>query len=40
MVSLAVPKQKYAVIRHKGANSEIRNTYEKLHKWIEENNLE
>ncbi|QJD82909.1 GyrI-like domain-containing protein [Cohnella herbarum] len=40
MVSLVVPKQKYAVIRHKGPNHEIRNTYEKLHKWIEENRLE
>ncbi len=40
MVSLVVPKQKYAVIRHKGPNYEIRNTYEKLHKWIEENKLE
>ncbi|MGM1048095.1 MAG: GyrI-like domain-containing protein [Bacillota bacterium] len=40
MVSLVVPKQKYAVKRHKGSNYEIRNTYEKLHKWIEENGLE
>jgi predicted transcriptional regulator YdeE len=40
MVSLVVPKQKYAVIRHKGPNFEIRNTYEKLHNWIEENKLE
>jgi len=40
MVSLVVPKQKYAVRRHKGPNHEIRNSYEKLHKWIEENRLE
>ncbi len=40
MVSIVVPKQKYAVIRHKGPNYEIRNTYEKLHNWIEENRLE
>lgn len=40
MVSLIVPKQKYAVIRHKGPNYEIRSTYEKLHHWIKENNLE
>jgi predicted transcriptional regulator YdeE len=40
MVSLEVPKQKYAVIKHKGPNFEIMNTYEKLHNWIEENNLE
>ncbi|MDF2645879.1 MAG: transcription activator effector binding protein [Paenibacillus sp.] len=40
MVSLVVPKQKYAVKRHKGPNYEIRDTYEKLHKWIEENKFE
>ncbi|TVX96257.1 GyrI-like domain-containing protein [Cohnella terricola] len=40
MVYLVVPKQKYAVIRHKGPNHEIRNTYEKLHKWIKENKFE
>ncbi|WGU96455.1 GyrI-like domain-containing protein [Paenibacillus dendritiformis] len=40
MVSVVVPKQRYAVIRHKGPNYEIRNTYEKLHHWIEENKLE
>jgi len=40
MVSLTVPKQKYAVIRHEGPNYEIRNTYKKLHNWIEENKLE
>ncbi|MGZ9583699.1 GyrI-like domain-containing protein [Paenibacillus marinisediminis] len=40
MVSLVVPKQKYAVLTHQGPNVEIRNTYEKLHAWIEANNLE
>ncbi|OPA75358.1 AraC family transcriptional regulator [Paenibacillus selenitireducens] len=40
MVSVVVPKQKYAVIRHNGSYSDIRNTYEKLHHWIEENKLE
>ncbi|GAE06781.1 hypothetical protein JCM10914_2957 [Paenibacillus sp. JCM 10914] len=40
MVSLIVPEQKYAVIRHEGPNYEIRSTYEKLHRWIEGNNLE
>lgn len=40
MVSLVVPEQKYAVIRHQGPNVEIRSTYEKLHQWIEENSFE
>ncbi|WP_353049464.1 GyrI-like domain-containing protein [Paenibacillus sp. ISL-20] len=40
MVSLVIPKQKYAVQRHQGPNYEIRNTYEKLHHWIRENNHE
>ncbi|MGO4785861.1 GyrI-like domain-containing protein [Paenibacillus sp. 2KB_20] len=40
MVSLVIPKQKYAVQRHQGPNHEIRNTYEKLHHWIRENNHE
>jgi Uncharacterized protein conserved in bacteria len=40
MVSLVVPKQKYAAIRHTGPNYKIKNTYEKLHTWIEENKLE
>ncbi|TCZ79495.1 AraC family transcriptional regulator [Paenibacillus albiflavus] len=40
MVSLVVPKQKYAVIKHNGPNYEIRDTYEKLHNWIEENKYE
>lgn len=40
MVSLTIPPQKYAVIRHVGPNHEIRNTYEILHKWIEEKGFE
>ncbi|WP_339266700.1 GyrI-like domain-containing protein [Paenibacillus sp. FSL W8-0187] len=40
MVSLVIPKQKYAVQRHQGPNYEIRDTYEKLHHWIRENNHE
>lgn len=40
MVSLIVPKQKYAVMRHNGPNYEIRNTYEELHHWIKENHYE
>lgn len=40
MVAITIPPQRYAVIRHEGPNSEIRNTYEKLHRWIEENGIE
>jgi predicted transcriptional regulator YdeE len=40
MVVLTVPSQKYAVIRHSGSHHEIRNTYEVLHRWIEENGFE
>lgn len=40
MVSLLVPKQKYAVITHTGTKHEIRNTYELLHKWIKDNGFE
>ncbi|WP_373458153.1 effector binding domain-containing protein [Paenibacillus harenae] len=40
MISVVVPKQKYAVLRHKGSNYEIRDSYEKLHNWIEENKHE
>lgn len=40
MVSIVVPSQKYAVQSHKGPNYEIRNTYDKLHRWIEENKHE
>lgn len=37
MVALTVPSQTYAVIRHQGANYKIRDSYEDLHQWIEEN---
>lgn len=40
MVSVVVPKQKYAVQRHKGPNYEVRNTYEELHNRIKENKHE
>ncbi|GGA43891.1 GyrI-like domain-containing protein [Psychrobacillus lasiicapitis] len=39
MVVLTVPSQKYAALRHIGANNMIRNSYENLHKWIEEKRL-
>mgnify|MGYP003418678496 FL=1 len=38
MVTLTVPSQMYAVIRHKGDNKKIMNSYDELHKWIDENN--
>lgn len=38
MVTLTVPPQKYAVTRHKGPNEKIMDTYNQLHKWIEEKN--
>ena len=37
MVSLTIPSQTYAVIRHCGTNFTIRDSYEELHQWIEEN---
>ncbi|GAA0134883.1 hypothetical protein YSY43_17230 [Paenibacillus sp. YSY-4.3] len=40
MVSIVVPGQKYVVLRHTGPNTEIRNSYEQLHRWIAENQLE
>lgn len=39
MISLTVLSQRYAVVRHKGPNNEIRDAYNDLHKWIEENNF-
>lgn len=36
MVTLTVPSQTYAVIRHKGDNAKIMDSYNELHKWIEE----
>jgi predicted transcriptional regulator YdeE len=38
MVTLTVPSQCYAVTRHKGANYKIMNSYNELHKWIDNNN--
>ena len=38
MVTLTVPSQRYAVIRHKGANNKIMNSYDELHKWIDDKN--
>jgi len=40
MVSVNIPKQRYAVLRHKGPNYEISHTYGTLHRWIKENNYE
>ncbi|MFD2640215.1 GyrI-like domain-containing protein [Piscibacillus salipiscarius] len=37
MVSLIVPKQKYAVLNFKGHASEIFHVYSHLHNWIDEN---
>lgn len=39
MVVLTVPSQKYGALRHTGSNNMIRNSYEALHKWIEEKGL-
>lgn len=38
MVALTIPPQTYAVIRHKGRNNQIMDSYQHLHKWVEENN--
>ncbi|MGE8205713.1 GyrI-like domain-containing protein [Heyndrickxia sp. NPDC080065] len=37
MVTLTVPPQRYAVIRHQGPNYKIMDAYNDLHTWIEEN---
>ncbi|MBT2659977.1 GyrI-like domain-containing protein [Bacillus sp. ISL-45] len=37
MVGLTIPGQMYAVLRHRGANGEIRQAYTELHQWIEAN---
>ncbi|MGE6257267.1 GyrI-like domain-containing protein [Heyndrickxia sporothermodurans] len=37
MVTLTIPPQRYAVLRHKGANSKIIDSYSNLHMWIEKN---
>lgn len=39
MVVLTVPSQKYGALRHRGSNNMIRDSYEILHKWIEEKGL-
>lgn len=39
MVVLTVPPQKYAAIKHAGSNNMISNSYDSLHKWIEERGL-
>jgi predicted transcriptional regulator YdeE len=38
MVTLTIPPQTYAVMRHKGSNNKIMDAYIDLHKWIEDNN--
>lgn len=38
MVTITVPPQRYAVARHSGPNYKIMETYDLLHKWIEECN--
>lgn len=40
MITLTIPAQRYAVIKHTGPNYEIRKTYELLHKWIKEKEYE
>ena len=40
MVTLTIPPQRYAALRHKGANYKIMDAYKKLHLWIEENKYE
>ncbi|MBT2682806.1 GyrI-like domain-containing protein [Bacillus sp. ISL-37] len=37
MVTLTIPAQMYAVLRHRGANVEIMQAYNELHQWIEVN---
>ena len=37
MVTLTVPSQQYAVKKHIGVNTEIRDVYTSLHSWIEAN---
>lgn len=40
MVSLTIPAQKYAMTRHVGPNTSIRDTYKSLHQWEVENGWE
>jgi predicted transcriptional regulator YdeE len=35
MVSLTIPPQTYAVMKHNGPNTTILHTYDELHNWIE-----
>ncbi|GAM13146.1 GyrI-like domain-containing protein [Mesobacillus selenatarsenatis] len=37
MFALTIPAQMYAVLRHRGANVEIKQAYNELHQWIEVN---
>lgn len=37
MVALTIPAQMYAVLRHRGSNDKIRQSYNELHQWIEAN---
>jgi predicted transcriptional regulator YdeE len=37
MVTVTIPSQRYAVLKHRGANHSIKNTYELLYEWIEVN---
>ena len=39
MVSLRIPSQTYAVLKHRGSNMGILNTYEELHTWITKSGL-
>ena len=38
MVTLTIPAQRYAVVRHKGPNYTIMEAYNELHTWIKDNN--
>ncbi|WP_042477699.1 GyrI-like domain-containing protein [Bacillus ndiopicus] len=38
MVTLTIPPQRYAALRHVGSNSKIIEAYNDLHKWAEDNN--
>jgi predicted transcriptional regulator YdeE len=40
MVTLNIPSQKYAAIKHHGPNDRIRSSYVELHQWISEQGLE
>jgi predicted transcriptional regulator YdeE len=39
MVTLTIPPQRYAILRHIGSNSKIVEAYNDLHKWIEDNDF-